>query len=168
MKLQARVSDRDYAVAVEIRDGRVVASIDDRSYELALHEAASGDYLLTGGTEVHNAQVSVHPENPQLFEVHLHGKTYQVSVVDPKRLRSGQASGKSDDGAVQIVAPMPGKVVKLLVELGAEVEAGAGIVVVEAMKMQNEMKTPKAGTVVKLDAAPGDTVNTGDVLAVIE
>jgi biotin carboxyl carrier protein len=168
VKLQARVSERESAVTIYIRDGRVTASIDGRAYELQVHEAASGDYLLTMATDVHNAQVATNPENGQSFEVHLHGKSYEVNVVDPKRLRSGQASGKSDHGASQIVAPMPGKVVKLLVELGAEVEAGAGIVVVEAMKMQNEMKTPKAGTVVKLDAAPGATVNTGDVLAVIE
>jgi biotin carboxyl carrier protein len=63
---------------------------------------------------------------------------------------------------------MPGKVVRVLVEVGAEVEAGAGIVVVEAMKMQNEMKSPRAGIVVSLGFAPGATVNSGDVLAVVE
>jgi biotin carboxyl carrier protein len=63
---------------------------------------------------------------------------------------------------------MPGKVVRVLVEVGVKVEAGAGIVVVEAMKMQNEMKAPKSGTVVSLTAVPGATVNAGDVLAMIE
>jgi biotin carboxyl carrier protein len=63
---------------------------------------------------------------------------------------------------------MPGKVVRLLVAEGAEIEAGAGVVVVEAMKMQNEMKAPKSGKVVSLNASPGATVNAGDVLAIIE
>ena len=63
---------------------------------------------------------------------------------------------------------MPGKIVRVLVEAGAQVEAGAGVVVVEAMKMQNEMKAPKAGTVVSIDVQEGATVNAGDVLAVIE
>jgi biotin carboxyl carrier protein len=63
---------------------------------------------------------------------------------------------------------MPGKVVRVLVEEGATVEAGAGLVVVEAMKMQNELKSPKAGTVTELRAREGTTVNAGDVLAVIE
>jgi biotin carboxyl carrier protein len=63
---------------------------------------------------------------------------------------------------------MPGKVVRLLVDVGAQVEAGAGIVVVEAMKMQNEMKSPKAGVVTALNAEAGSTVNAGDVLAEIE
>src|SRR5437667_10102048 len=72
------------------------------------------------------------------------------------------------DKAPRIVAPMPGKVVRVLVEVGDQVEAGAGIVVVEAMKMQNEMKSPKIGTVVTLNVEVGATVNAGDVLAIIE
>jgi biotin carboxyl carrier protein len=63
---------------------------------------------------------------------------------------------------------MPGKVVRVLVEVGSEVAAGDGIIVVEAMKMQNEMKSPKAGKVVALNIQTGVTVNGGDVLAVIE
>jgi biotin carboxyl carrier protein len=63
---------------------------------------------------------------------------------------------------------MPGKIVRVLVEVGAQVETGTGIVVVEAMKMQNEMKSPKAGVVVSINAETGATVNAGDVLAVIE
>jgi biotin carboxyl carrier protein len=63
---------------------------------------------------------------------------------------------------------MPGKIVRVLVQAGDKVEAGAGIIVVEAMKMQNEMKAPKAGAVVSINADEGATVNAGDVLAVIE
>jgi biotin carboxyl carrier protein len=63
---------------------------------------------------------------------------------------------------------MPGKIVRVLVEVGAQVEAGAGVVVVEAMKMQNEMKSPKAGVIISINAEAGATVNAGDVLAVID
>ena len=63
---------------------------------------------------------------------------------------------------------MPGKVVRVLVEVGAEVEAGTEIVVVEAMKMQNAMKTPRAGVVTAINAKTGETVNAGEVLAVVE
>ena len=62
---------------------------------------------------------------------------------------------------------MPGKVVRVHVEAGAAVEKGAGVIVVEAMKMQNEMKSPRAGVVVSVNVKPGDTVNAGDVLAVV-
>jgi biotin carboxyl carrier protein len=63
---------------------------------------------------------------------------------------------------------MPGKVVRVLVEVGAHVNAGDSVLVVEAMKMQNEMKAPKAGVIATMNAATGETVNAGDVLAVIE
>ena len=63
---------------------------------------------------------------------------------------------------------MPGKVVRVHIETGASVEKGAGVVVVEAMKMQNEMKSPRAGVVISINVKPGDTVNAGDVLAVVE
>jgi biotin carboxyl carrier protein len=63
---------------------------------------------------------------------------------------------------------MPGRVVRLLLTKGAEVEAGQGVVVVEAMKMQNEIKSPKKGVVQKMLAVEGATVNAGDVLAIVE
>ena len=96
------------------------------------------------------------------------GKSYEVLIVDPKRLRSGQSSAAHHAGAAEIVSPMPGKIVRVLVTAGASVEVGAGVIVVEAMKMQNEMKAPKAGSIVSINAKEGDTVNAGDVLAVIE
>ena len=75
--------------------------------------------------------------------------------------------GVGDDAAL-IIAPMAGKVVRVSVEVGASVTAGEGIIVVEAMKMQNELKAPKAGTVTALNTQTGATVNGGEVLAVIE
>jgi biotin carboxyl carrier protein len=103
------------------------------------------------------------------MEVHVGGDIHAVTLIDPKRMRGAQISGASTNAAAsQIIAPMPGKVVRVLVEEGAQVEAGDGILVVEAMKMQNEMKSPGTGTVTALHVAAGATVNAGDVLAVIE
>ncbi len=168
MKLQATIAGQEHALTIDRRDGRIFATVDERTYELELREVGPGAYLLLNGTDVYDCQVAAPSERPLAFEVHLRGNSFEVTIVDPKRLRSGQTVGKSDQGAALILAPMPGKVVRVLVELGAEVEAGTGIVVVEAMKMQNEMKAPKAGTVVKLNASTGATVTTGEVLAVIE
>jgi len=92
---------------------------------------------------------------------------YSVELRDPRSLRS--RSGTDDGkGPRQLVAPMPGKVVRILAAESAEVEAGQGVVVVEAMKMQNEIKSPKKGVVRKVVAAEGAAVNAGDVLAVVE
>ena len=93
---------------------------------------------------------------------------HAVTLIDPKRLRSAAAFGADGDAAAHIIALMPGKVVRVLVEPGQQVEAGGGIAVVEAMKMQNEMKSPKSGTVVRITVEVGVTVNGGDLLAVVE
>jgi len=68
----------------------------------------------------------------------------------------------------KLAAPMPGKVVRLLLRQGSAVDAGGGVVVVEAMKMQNEVKSPKKGTVQKILVTEGAAVNAGDVLAIVE
>jgi biotin carboxyl carrier protein len=93
---------------------------------------------------------------------------YAVEVHDPRSLRSRKASAADQQGARKLTAPMPGKIVRVLAKEKAEVEAGQGIVVVEAMKMQNELKSPKKGTVHKILVAEGANVNAGDVLAVVE
>jgi biotin carboxyl carrier protein len=167
MKLNAEVADSNYAIALQRDAEHVCAQIDDRRYELIVREFPDGGFLLIDGTDLYNFHVGSSAEQPGRFAVTLRGASYEVKIVDPKRLGSGQATRSQDHGEAQILATMPGKVVRVLVELGTEVKAGAGIVVVEAMKMQNELKTPKAGTVVKLNATVGETVNAGDVLAVI-
>jgi len=93
---------------------------------------------------------------------------FAVEVRDPRSLRSRQKSAGDEKGPKKILAPMPGRVVRLLVAENSEVEAGQGIVVVEAMKMQNEIKSPKKGVVKKISAIPGAAVNPGDVLAIVE
>jgi len=93
---------------------------------------------------------------------------FGVELRDPRSLRSRQSSGLDEKGPRKIVAPMPGRVVRLLVAEQAAVEAGQGLIVVEAMKMQNEIKSPKKGVVKKIVAAAGAAVNAGDVLAIVE
>jgi len=93
---------------------------------------------------------------------------FAVELRDPRSLRSRKGSAADETGPRKIVAPMPGRVVRLLASEQSEVEAGQGIIVVEAMKMQNEIKSPKKGTVKKIVASAGAAVNAGDVLAIIE
>ena len=93
--------------------------------------------------------------------------SFAVEVRDPRSLRGRNRTG-DDHGPRKITAPMPGKVVRLLVRAGDEVELGHGVAVVEAMKMQNEIKSPKKGTVQKILVREGAAVNAGDVLAIVE
>ena len=93
---------------------------------------------------------------------------YAAELRDPRSLRSRKASGLSTEGAKKLVAPMPGKVVRVISPEKTQVDIGQGVIVVEAMKMQNELKSPKKGIVQKILAAEGAAVNAGDVLAIIE
>ena len=93
---------------------------------------------------------------------------FAAELRDPRSLRSRKGSAADEQGARKLVAPMPGKVVRVLAPAQTEVEAGQGVIVVEAMKMQNELKSPKKGVVKKVLAAEGDAVNAGDVLAIVE
>jgi biotin carboxyl carrier protein len=97
----------------------------------------------------------------------VNGRVFRVEVFDPRGLRAREQGGESR-GRLKILAPMPGRVIRVLVELNQEVETGQGLIVVEAMKMQNEMKSPRAGKVVEVKTAPGAAVSAGEVLAVIE
>ena len=168
MKLKAQLSGNEHEVSLDFDEGVVFAQVDGRAYEIEVRELSDGQYLLVDGTRVHRCRVEAKRDSQNSFEVVLRGVARDITIVDPKRLRSTHSTGGQDAGAVQIVSPMPGKIVRVLVEVGAQVEAGAGVVVVEAMKMQNEMKSPKAGVIVSINAEAGATVNAGDVLAVIE
>ncbi len=167
IKLQGEINAERHDLRLRREVELVSAEVDGRSYSLEVHNPASGVFLLRSGTNVFHCRVEAGGKL-EVLNVSLRGRDYAIQLIDPKRLRGSQSSGAHDHGAVQIVASMPGKVVRLLVEVGSQVEAGAGIVVVEAMKMQNEMKSPKAGVVTSLSATAGATVNAGDVLAEIE
>jgi len=100
-------------------------------------------------------------------EIVVNSVPVQAEVFDPRSLRS-RKGGKAAHGRHEIAASMPGKIIRVLAAVGDSVEAGQGLVVVEAMKMQNEMKSPKAGRVAEVKTRPEATVAAGDVLVVIE
>jgi len=168
MKLKAKIADAEHALELTRDGSRVVATIDDRNYELEVREMAPGVCVLLWGTRVYECRTRNVEGDADTVEVNVGQQAFAINLIDPKRLRSAQTAGTQTDGLARIAAAMPGKVVRVLVEVGARVEVGEGLVVVEAMKMQNEMKSPKAGTVTTLNAQPGGTVNAGDVLVVIE
>jgi biotin carboxyl carrier protein len=106
-------------------------------------------------------------ETPEALSVEVCGRRFTVEVRDPRD--TGRESATSlTSGRQKVTAPMPGKVVRVLVNVGDSVDAGQGLVVVEAMKMQNEMKASRPGRVIELRASAGDTVAVGDPLVVLE
>jgi biotin carboxyl carrier protein len=168
MKLTAEIAGEKQELVLEYEGKRVLASIGERRYEVEVRALQPGVYLLLLDGEVYECRVDRQRGKQGAAEVTVGARAYAVTLTDPKRFRGSESAGAQLDGTAQIVAPMPGKVVRILVLPGAEVEAGAGLVVVEAMKMQNEMKSPKAGIVTSINVSTGATVNAGDVLAVVE
>ena len=159
-------------------------AIDGKSYRLDLNRADGRWSCRVDGREVEVDAVLARPDvlslriGNQAYEVkcervagdmHLWvgSARFAAEVRDPRSLR-GRVRAVDDHGPKKLIAPMPGKIVRVLVSQGAEVEAGTGVLVVEAMKMQNEIKSPKKGIVQKSLVAEGAAVNAGDVLLIVE
>lgn len=159
-------------------------TIDDKIYRLDLNRVEERWTCRLDGREVDVDAILVRPDvlsirvGNSAYETKLErvanelhvwvgNSRFAVEVRDPRSLR-GRVRAGDDHGPRKIAAPMPGKVVRILVSPGEEVAAGAGIAVVEAMKMQNEIKSPKKGVVQKVLVGEGAAVNAGDVLAIVE
>lgn len=166
MKLQAAVAGEKHEIEIT-RDGdRLFARVDDRSYELEASEPEPNVYLLKHEGRVF--EVFASPKKDSDYAVRIGSAELDVTISDPKRLRGSSAGSDDVSGKVEIKTAMPGKVVRILKAEGDAVEKGEGVIVVEAMKMQNEMKSPHEGTVIKIRVSEGDNVGAGDVLVVIE
>ena len=132
------------ADAVEVAPHTFSILLDGKSYELRVTP------LPDGNLKIQSAQAE-----------------FTAQVIDAREWR-GRHGALEVQGRQQVVAPMPGKIVRILVQAGDAVEAGQGLVVVEAMKMQNEIRSPKSGKVEKIVAKEGETVNPGDVLVWVD
>ena len=144
------------------RDGReLTATVDGREYVLDASEPEAGVFLLKHEGRVHEVYATDKT-------VTIAGRMFETKVIDPKRLRGSSADSESEHGHAEVRTAMPGKVVRILKAVGDEVTKGEGVIVVEAMKMQNELKSPKDGTVGDVKVAEGATVGAGDVLVVID
>lgn len=159
-------------------------SIDGKSFRLDLRQSEGRWSCRVNGREV---EVDAVLARPNVLSLRIGNRAYEVKcervggdvhlwvgsqrfaaeVRDPRSLR-GRTRSADDHGPKKLTAPMPGKVVRILLSQGADVEVGAGVLVVEAMKMQNEVKSPKKGTIQKVLVSEGAAVNAGDVLAIVE
>ncbi|HEX8638732.1 MAG TPA: biotin/lipoyl-containing protein [Pyrinomonadaceae bacterium] len=162
MKLQAAIGDNKHEVEIKRDGGKISARVDEREYDLEASEVEPNVFLLKHENQIYQIYVA-----PNGF-VNVGNQQLEVTLTDPKRLRGAGAAIAGADGASEIKTAMPGKLVRVLVEIGAEIKQGEPVLVVEAMKMQNEMKSPKDGIVKEIRFAEGATVNAGDVLAIIE
>jgi len=160
-------------------------TIDGKDYRLELERVEASWRCRLDGREV---QMNAVLARRDVLSVLIGGKAYEIKrehtatdmhlwvgsvrylaeLRDPRSLRGRRGAEADEKGPKKLFAPMPGKVVRVLIGEQQAVEAGQSILVVEAMKMQNEIKSPKKGTVQKIVAAEGANVNAGDVLAIVE
>ena len=112
-------------------------------------------------------EVHVTPALDEQIKLQSGAHEFTAKVRDPRAWPGRRHGALEAEGRQQIAAPMPGKVIRVLVNAGDEVEAGQGLVVVEAMKMQNEVRSPKKGKVERLQVKEGQAVNAGEVLCVV-
>lgn len=159
-------------------------TIDGKTYRLELGRSQNGWICRLDGRQVpvdavlaRQGVLSLHVGN-RAFEVKCErvgsethfwvgSRGFAAEIRDPRSFR-GRIRKADEHGPKKLVAPMPGKVLRILAARGAEIEAGGGVIVVEAMKMQNEVKSPKKGTIQKILVEVGAPVNAGDVLAIVE
>ena len=161
MKLEVIVNGR--SASLEVNGGRfryAPAKSEAIEREFSMEPLFPGSYSVLIGNRSYEVVAAG-------GEIRVNGRAFQVEVFDPREMR-GRKGAAGDEGRQNIAALMPGKVVRVLVAAGDAVEAGQGLVVVEAMKMQNEMKSPKAGRVIEVKTRADATVAAGEVLMVIE
>jgi biotin carboxyl carrier protein len=147
--------------------------LDGEERDADVETPEPGVYSVVMNGRVYDARIEVNAANADTapnahrVAVVIDGFRFPIDVRDPRRL-TRLPGGQGRAGVQTVAAPMPGKVVRVLVAPGERVEAGQGLVVVEAMKMQNEMKASLAGRVATVPAKEGATVAAGEILATIE
>jgi acetyl/propionyl-CoA carboxylase alpha subunit len=164
-------------------------TIGEKIYRVELAQTGSGWLCKLDGREF---PIDVAPLAGGVLSLLVNGRSYEVRqddsagrgnidigivigrerfsavVRDPRSLRARRGRDRGAEGPKKIKAPMPGKVVRILAPPGSEVEFGQSVLVIEAMKMQNELKAPKKGKVSKLNVAEGAAVESGQTLAEVE
>ena len=169
MTFEIDINGRTRTVAVEkTRGGAYRVSLDGETHEVdAARVGVWGLSLLHRDTGL-SRDVQVTPGSASgEWLVTLSGRIV-AATVNGRRSRRAGAEGGAADGEQAIIAPMPGRVVRVLVTPGDDVTARQGVVVVEAMKMENELRSPKAGRVKDVSVKAGDSVEAGRVLLVVE
>lgn len=144
--------------------GRVRYVLGEMEGEVDCAQIVPGIYSILVGGRSYEARVArsgtASPGREASYHVTVGGRLFTIAIRDPRHQRHHGLGGVSE-GPQNIFAPMPGKIVKLLVEENQEIAAGAGLLVIEAMKMQNELRAPQAGRVKRIYVKDGDGVESG-------
>jgi biotin carboxyl carrier protein len=164
LKLRVDVNGEAFLLELLSNGAYSLRGESERSGSASVEEVMPGVFSVL----LNDRSVLVHvAPHPQGFEVSAGLDHYFIALADP-RDKAVNSKKSGAEGPVELRAQMPGKIIKLLAEEGSLVVSGQGLIVVEAMKMQNEVKSPKDGTLTRIHVAEGGTVSAGDPLLVVE
>lgn len=164
MQFNVTIAGRTQRVELRRTEAGWECGVDGEPLAADVVEVRPGAFSILVGGQAFEVHVERDDEH---YRVHSRGTDLVVAVEDPRRWRGSRTGGLAAEGRQEIQAPMPGKVIEVLVEEGQGVEAGQGLVVVEAMKMQNAIPAPKKGVVERVLVQAGDTVEHGHPLLVV-
>jgi len=165
MNLDVLVGNKEYSVEIEKREKSFLIRIDGEEFDVDATLLKKELYSLLISNKSYLTNIK---SEGNKFIVDLNGESFEIEVLDEAAKRMAQKRKDTTQGGQIIKAPMPGKIVKILVKEGEEVEPGTGMIVVEAMKMENELKSSSKGIVKEIAVEEGITVNAGDTLIVVE
>ena len=171
MQYKALINGETVDVAFERTASGIEASlggVGGRKYSLEVSAAKPGVYLLNFGTRSIEAVVLPEISTPSVWIISIAGQRFSVELLDERKTLQRMVRSNERSGTAEIRSPMPGKIVRVLLAEGADVAAGQGIVVMEAMKMQNEMKASMSGRIRKIEVVEGETVGSGALIAIVE
>jgi biotin carboxyl carrier protein len=165
VKFEAQLGGETIPVEVSGEGGRFTVAVGGEPHAVDARQAAEGIWSLLLGTASYTVDVS---EQDGVYVVDVDGETYRIRVEEETRYIIRTRGAKAGAGGQVLKAPMPGKVTHVAVVVGQAVKPGDGLIVLEAMKMENEFRSAVAGTVKEIRAEVGQAVNPGDILVIIE
>ena len=163
----AKLGEKTYTVEVEeVEKSLYRVSVDGSEFLLDGKKTGRTNYSLIVDNRSFEVDIDVSEDD---YRVLVDGRNYHIHLLDERRMRlGGVQAGIELQGRQRISVPMPGKVIAVLVSEGDQVEKGQGLVIVEAMKMENEVHSPIAGEIKEIKVKPGDTVEGGALLVIVE
>ncbi len=166
MKYEVRIGGKLRVVEFTREPEKLRITLDGKFLDADAVEVAANTFSLLIDGE--SWEVRIAPKPDGTLVLHTGIAEFIAEVEDPRAWRGRRHGAMEAEGRQQIAAPMPGKVVRVLANAGDSVEAGQGLLVVEAMKMQNEIRSPKSGKVEKILVKEGQAVNAGEILAWVD
>ena len=169
MAYEISIGSRTAKIELLNRTGsKILVSVDENKYELDLLMVEKGVYSIIFNGHSHNVEL-IEGDNSKKYLVNTFARTFNVEIIDAEtKYQQSRLQGTNHEGDNDISSPMPGKIIKIPVKPGDHVESGQTLIVIEAMKMQSEFKSPGARIVKEILLKEGDTVNAHQVMMRLE